>query len=57
MGQHIIIYGDPCGAGFAIIGPFDCNDDALDYARRNVTTTWWITRLEEPVDEDLQMPT
>ena len=49
MGMHVVIIGNPVD-GLKIYGPFKTADAAVAWAE-DVTDTWWIAPLEEPINE------
>ena len=50
-GSFVVMYGDPVG-GFFIVGTFECADDAVDYASKNIDSTWWVMPVETPETDE-----
>jgi hypothetical protein len=53
---HIIVFGNPV-AGFEHVGPFDCREDACDYADQHLAdhgADYWIVMLQIPAGDDEQ---
>jgi len=48
MAKFIIVRGNPLD-GFTFIGPFDSDDDAIDYGERYIEQDmpWWSAELGE----------
>lgn len=43
--QCQVVVGSPVD-GCVFYGPFDCNEDAIDWAEKEVTSeTWWVAEL------------
>lgn len=46
-GQWLIAYGNPVD-GFNFIGPFNSEEDAIEYAERELTNQWSVAQLDKP---------
>jgi hypothetical protein len=43
----IVVIGNPVG-GFRFVGPFETNDEAIDFGNDIGEGDWWIADLEAP---------
>lgn len=51
--DYIIIIGNPIDGISALIGPFDSNEKAFEYAEIHLNNeTWYITPLESPEKDE-----
>lgn len=51
--QLIVCCGNPFD-GFAFAGPFDSHNEALAWAERHCTDSYWVSEIEPPVAPEVR---